>query len=95
MGAVMRRLHAVGLPWRRGDQWGATSAALAGQEHAAAAFERTARSRHRASDVREAPKKTKLISRKNSRILFTSKNQVHRYEHFRQIQSFGGRTQVV
>ena len=43
MGAVMRQRHAVGLPWRRGDQWGATHATFAGQEQAAAAFERTAR----------------------------------------------------
>ena len=57
MEAVMRWRPAVGLPWRRGDQWGATAATFAGQERAAAAFERTARSRHRASDVREAPKK--------------------------------------
>jgi len=45
MEAVMRQRHAVGLPWRRGDQWGATHATFAGQEQAAAAFERTARSR--------------------------------------------------
>ena len=43
MEAVMRQRHAVGLPWRRGDQWGATHATFAGQEQAAAAFERTAR----------------------------------------------------
>ncbi len=43
MGAVMRWRPAVGLPWRRGDQWGATAATFAGQERAAAAFERTAR----------------------------------------------------
>ena len=43
MGAVMRWRPAVGLPWRRGDQWGATPATFAGQERAAAAFERTAR----------------------------------------------------
>ncbi len=43
MGAVMRSRHAVGLPWRRGDQWGATAATLAGQERAGCAFERTAR----------------------------------------------------
>ena len=35
--------RAAVLPWRRGDQWGATSATLAGQERAAPAFERTAR----------------------------------------------------
>ncbi len=39
----MRR--AAGLPGRRGDQWGATSATFAGQERAACAFERTARRR--------------------------------------------------
>ncbi len=43
MGAVMRGRRAVGLPWRRGDQWGATPATPAGQERAARAFERTAR----------------------------------------------------
>ncbi len=43
MGAVMRGRRAVVLPWRRGDQWGATPATLAGQERAARAFERTAR----------------------------------------------------
>jgi len=43
MGAVMRWPCAVGLPWRRGDQQEATPATLAGQERAAAAFERTAR----------------------------------------------------
>ncbi len=45
MGAVMRRRRAAGLPRRRGDQWGATSATFAGQERAAGAFERTARRR--------------------------------------------------
>ncbi len=45
MEAVMRRRPAVGLPWRRGDQWGATPATFAGQERAAGAFERTARPR--------------------------------------------------
>ncbi len=45
MGAVMRRRRAAGLPRRRGDQWGATSATFAGQERAACAFERTARRR--------------------------------------------------
>ncbi len=39
----LRCVRAAGLPWRRGDQWGATSAALAGQKRGAAAFERTAR----------------------------------------------------
>ncbi len=49
MEAVMRGRRAVGLPWRRGDWWGATPATLAGQERAARAFERTAR-RRRCSD---------------------------------------------
>ncbi len=43
MGAVMRGRRAAGLPRRRGDQWGAMFAALAGQERADCAFERTAR----------------------------------------------------
>ena len=54
----MRRMRrAVGLPWRRGDQWGATSATYAGQERAACAFERKARSR-------EPSKKILSIDRK-------------------------------
>jgi len=49
----MRGRRAEGLPWRRGDQRGATFATLAGQERAACAFERTARPRQVNAPQRE------------------------------------------
>ncbi len=67
MGAVMRRRRAAGLPWRRGDQWGATSATLAGQERAACAFERTARCRTLRSNVGRRPKNYSSLSLSENR----------------------------